>query len=163
MEHFLTTLPGIIVAWTAITTGIIAGALYVIGLIKGKKDNADDRLIGILQETVTALEKKVDEQKKEYDEDKKKLDTEKNELIDKVDKLTIKVDTLEKENKTLIEILQGKDEATTKFYEKAFESIEIGKQTHELVVTMSKQHAELMSMLVEHLIKKPTVNITNQK
>lgn len=131
----------------------VFGGLYVVGLWKGKKDNEDDRLIKILEGTVTALEQKVDNQKKEHDEILTKLTKE-------IKELTVKVTDLENENETLVKVLQGRDEKTQEFYKKAFDAIEVGGKTYMLVEQMNKNHTELMKMLVDHL--KPGVTINNQ-
>ncbi len=148
MEIFFTTIPGIVVSLGAILAVIVAGLLYVLGLWKKGKNGEDDRLIQILQDTVNALEEKVNNQKVEYDETA-------DELTNKIDKLIRKVDHLEKENLTLREILQGRDEKTQLFYKKAFESMEIGVKTLVLVENMNKNHTELMKILVEHLKINP--------
>lgn len=138
MEHFLTTLPGIIVAWTAIATGIITGALYVIGLVKGKKDTADDRLIDILQKTVTELEKKVDKQTTD------------------IEGLTKQVDQLTSDKNTYLQILQGKDEASKEFYKQAVVSMTVVQQTHDAVTTMAesiKNTNESIKGMNENMLK----------
>ena len=131
----------------------VVGIFYVIGLFSKTKDGADDRLIGILQETVTALEKKVDDQKKEHDNIL-------GNLTKQIGELTKKVDDLEQENGTLVKVLQGRDEQTQAFYKKAFEAIETGKGTHSLVENLAKNQSELMKVLVDHL--KPGTTIINQ-
>lgn len=153
MEHFLSTIPGIIITVGAILTVVIGGFLYVAGLWKNGKDGEDDRLINILKGTVDALEKKVDDQKKNHDEVLTKLTRE-------IKDLTKKVDDLENENQTLVKVLQGRDDQTQIFYKKAFEAMEVAARTFTLVETMNKNHTELMKMLVEHL--KPGVTINNQ-
>lgn len=154
MEHFLSTIPGIILTIGAIITVIVAGFLYVAGLYKNGKDGEDDRLINILKGTVEALEKKVDDQKKEHDDTV-------GSLTKKIDNLTAKVDNLEKENETLTKVLQGRDEQTQVFYKKAFEAMEISAKTFVLVEAMNKNHTDLMKMLVEKLGKNG-VTINNQ-
>lgn len=152
MEQFFTTIPGIVISLGAILVVVVTGLLYLLGLWKKGKNQEDDRLIGLLQETVTALEDKVNFQKQEHDENMK-------ELTEKIGTLITKVDFLELENKTLRDVLQGRDEQTQLFYKKAFEAIEIGHKTYEVVENMSKNHAELMKMLIEHL--KPAGMIIN--
>jgi len=139
MNVFLTTLPGIIVSIGGVIVVCVIGALYVAGLFKQKKDDADDRLIGILQETVGELEKKVDKQGKEIDE------------------LTSEVSELRKDNKRYIEILQGRDQQTQKFYEAAFESMKVSKETHSLVASLAASMtdtntniAKLIDLLSKH-------------
>lgn len=133
--------------------GAFIGGLYLVSIYKGKKDGQDDRLINILQETVTALEKKVDTQKKEHDSTV-------TELTQKIDKLTEKVDHLEQENETLTKVLQGRDEKTQEFYKKAFEAIEIGQKTFNLVKSLSDSNTALLKILAQ---KEPATTIINNK
>lgn len=147
MEKFFNTIPGIVISLGAILTVVVSGLLYVLGLWKKGKNGEDDRLINILQETVNELEKKVNGQKDTHDLEVKNLN-------DKIDGLVEKVDTLEKENQTLTRVLQGRDEETQKFYNKAFEAIDTGKQTHLLVEQMSKSQGEFIQVLKEFLQKK---------
>lgn len=153
LEHFFTTVPGIIIAVAGLIGGAVVGGLYIVSVIKGKKDNSDDRLINILQDTVTALETKVDNQKKEHDSTV-------TELTDKIDKLTDKVDHLEKENETLTKVLQGRDDKTQEFYAKAFEAIEIGNKTFALVKSLADSNTELLKILAQ---KKPDTTIINNR
>jgi hypothetical protein len=153
MENFLSTVPGIIMTVGGMFAVVVVGALYLLGLLKGKKDNQDDRLIKILEGTVNALEQKVDSQKKEHDGILTAL-------TKQIDTLTAKVEDLEHEKETLVKVLQGRDEKTQEFYKKAFEAMEVSNKTHSLVEQMNKNHTELMKMLVEHL--KPGVTINNQ-
>jgi predicted RNase H-like nuclease (RuvC/YqgF family) len=153
MQNFLSTIPGLIVTIGGVIAVAVVGGLYIVGLVRGKKDSSDDRLIKILEGTVNALETKVDNQKKEHDEILTGLSKQ-------ISDLTSKVDELERENETLTKVLQGRDEQTQVFYKKAFEAMEVSNKTFALVETMNKNHTELMKMLVEHL--KPGVTINNQ-
>lgn len=144
MEHFFTTIPGIIIAVAGSVTILATAYFYGVGIVKGKKDNADDRLIHILKETVEELEKKVDNQKKEYDET---VGT----LTKKIDDLTEKVDELEKENSTLIEVLQGRDKNTLDFQKQMLEAMKIGMETNGLAKHTSEKLTELMGMMGDHL------------
>jgi hypothetical protein len=112
MEHFFTTVPGIIAAVGATIGGMIGGVLFLINIYSQQKrkikieDTVDeDRLIDILQTTVDELEKKVNKQN-----------------ID-LENLTKEVSKLRSENKTLIEILQGRDKQTQQFYEEGFKAM----------------------------------------
>lgn len=82
---------------------------------KKKLDASDDRLITILQTTVTELEKKVNKQTTD------------------IEGLSKKIVALERENETLIKVLQGRDAQTQKFYEQGFESM---KKTDEIFECM---------------------------
>lgn len=147
------TILGLFAAGSAVIGGVISGILYVLGYWKRGKNDEGERLIGILQDTVTTLEKKVDDQKKEHDE----ILTD---FTKQMEQLTKKVDHLEKENETLRDVLQGRDEQTQKFYKKAFESMELAGETHQLIKTMSKTQTDLMKVLVDNL--KPNVVVNNQ-
>lgn len=136
MENFLSTVTGIVISIGTVFAIVVVGGLYLLGIIKGKKDNEDDRLITILKETVDALEKKVDDQKREYDTIVTSLST-------KIDTLTTKVQKLEEENETLVKVLQGRDEQTQLFYKEAFKAF-------ELVETMNKNQADFLKLLSEH-------------
>ena len=153
MQYSLLTISGAIITIGGLLAVVVVGALYVIGLWKGKKDGDDDRLINILKGTVEALDAKVDNQKKEHDGILTKLTKE-------IKDLTSKVSALENENEILVKVLQGRDDQTQVFYKKAFEAMEVAAKTFTLVETMNKNHTELMKMLVEHL--RPGVTINNQ-
>lgn len=132
MEHFLTTAPGIIISVGSILAVVAVGVLYFLGLLKGKKDNADDRLIDILKTTVEELEKKVDKQRTDIDE------------------LTTEVEELRRDNKRYIEILQGRDEATKEFYKQALESMQVSKATHEIVISLAESMKSMAETLAKH-------------
>lgn len=125
MENFLSTVPGIIISIGGIIAVAVVGVLYIVGLWKNKKDNADDRLIHLLQETVNEMEKKVNQQ-----------------TLD-IERLTKKVSDIERENETLVKVLQGRDEQTQTFYKEAFKAF-------ELVETMNKNQTEFLSLLAKH-------------
>ena len=115
----------------AITAGsafgvVVVGVLYLLGIIKGKKDGEDDRLIGLLKETVDALETKVNKQKQDHDHTA-------TELTKKIDNLTVEVGKLKEENHTLRDVLQGRDEATRKFYAESLKAMSLAGETHTIV------------------------------
>lgn len=114
-------------AYIAIATVIVAGAVALYGLWdksardrRKQVDGEEDRLIEILSTTVKELEKKVDKQDADIKE------------------LTRKVNSLEHENDMLIKVLQGRDEQTQKFYEQAFETMKISRETHALVTQIAE-------------------------
>ncbi len=119
MEFFSTGV-GLIISIGGILSVVVIGALYVAGLWKGKKDEADDRLIKILQTTVGELEKKVGHLERREQE------------------LTKEVQELRNENKRYIEILENRDKHSQEFYTQAFDSMKISKETHALVVSMAQ-------------------------
>jgi outer membrane murein-binding lipoprotein Lpp len=133
MEALFTTIPGIIITVGGMLTVVVIGALYVMGLFKGKKDDADDRLIKILKETVDALEIKVNKQSTD------------------IEALTKKVDELEKENGTLIEVLQGRDKNTLEFQRQMLETVRIGMETNSLSKDINTKVADLVRKMDEHL------------
>lgn len=122
-----------IAGWAAILAVGAVGLFYFLGMFKKNKDGEDDRLINILKTTVDELEKKVNQQ-----------------AVD-IKELTNKVGHLGSINKTLTDILQGRDDKTTDFYDKILNAIEIGKQTNESVIQMGKTHADLMKLLIQHM------------
>ena len=152
MQQFFTSIPGTAVSFIAIGAVVILGILFLAGLWKKGKDGEDDRLIKILEGTVNALEKKVDDQKKEHDETVGML-------TKKIDTLTEKVDHLEKENETLTKVLQGKDEATQKFYEQAFKAIDKTNNIFDMVKLQGENQTLLIKLLSKHL----GVDINNGK
>lgn len=120
MQEIITALPNTPIGWIGLILAAIAGGFASYMFYNRTKDGADDRLINILKNTVDQLEKKVNQQTTDIAE------------------LTKKVDALEKENETLVKVLQGKDEETQKFYKQAFEAMAVAKTTHELVVAIGE-------------------------
>lgn len=118
--EFFSSVFGLVTLIGGIVAVAVVGALYVAGLWKGKKDEADDRLIKILQTTVGELEKKVGHLEKREQE------------------LTKEVHELRNENKRYIEILENRDKHSQEFYTQAFDSMKISKETHALVVSMAQ-------------------------
>lgn len=131
MEHFFTTVPGIIIAIGGIIAVAIIGAMYVVGLWKGKKDDADDRLIKILKETVDTQTKNIED-----------LDKKVTKLQEREKALTEEVHELRKDNKKYIDILQGRDQQTQEFYKQAFEAMKVSKETYTLVAAMATGMAD---------------------
>lgn len=133
MELFLNTIPGIIITIGGILAVAIVGVMYIVGMWSGKKDNADDRLINILKNTVDELEKTVEKQ-----------------TID-IEKLTLKVNDLDRENKTLIEVLQGRDKNTLEFQKQMLEAVRIGMETNGLAKETSRKIGDLVDIMGKHL------------
>lgn len=144
MEAFITALPNNAIGWAGLVIAMIASGFAAYLFYSRQKDGADDRLINILKETVDALEKKVDDQKKEYDNTV-------GSLTKKIDDLTEKVDELEKENATLIEVLQGRDKATLEFQKQMLEAVKIGMETNGLAKETAHKLGELIDTMKEHL------------
>lgn len=141
MEYFFTTIPGVVISLGAILAVVVTGLLYILGIYskqklerKKEEDAGDDRLIKLLQTTVTELEKKVNQQTLDIEE------------------LSTEVAELRKENKIYIDIFQGRDGDTKEFYKKAYEAIEIARQTHDLMGTVAesiKNTNSAMEKLIE--------------
>lgn len=118
--QFLSTIPyaGAVTGFVIIILGIASGVYMLDGYRSKKKkeeDDAGDRLVNILQKTVTELEERIDQ-----------YDLNFTELNQKVNKLVT-------ENKTLRDIIQGKDEETQRFYKQAFEGMKLSQETNALV------------------------------
>ena len=143
MEALIKELPyaGWIIAIVVLTLGG-AAAFYMLDGFRSKKkkeqNDGDDRLITILQTTVTELEKKVNKQTTD------------------IENLTQQVRRLREERETLKEVLQGRDAQTQEFYKQAFDAMKVGHETHamvsELVGTM-KGTNENMTRLIEVISK----------
>lgn len=134
---------GGIVTVGVIAGGVVVGILYLLGIFKGKKDNADDRLINILKTTVDELEKKVNQQTLDIDE------------------LTKEVHDLKKDNEKYIKILEARDEQTKEFYQRAFSAMEKVDKTHDSVTTMEqsiKNTSDAMNRLIGVLEKSIEAN-----
>jgi predicted RNase H-like nuclease (RuvC/YqgF family) len=106
---------------------IIAGGIALYGLWdksarerRKEVDGNEDRLIDLLKQTVDQLETKVNKQTTD------------------IENLTKKVSDLERENETLIKVLQGRDDDTKKFQQQAFEAMKISRETHDIVTTLAK-------------------------
>lgn len=115
----------------AIIGVIIYGVFAVVSFFdKGRKDKeaeadkADERVIFLLKEQVTALEKKVAEQAKDIKD------------------MTLKLEALIAENKTLREVLQGRDQATLAYQQK-------GLAVMETIPGIGKQIDEIYSVIIE--------------
>lgn len=115
----------------AVATAVVVGAVALYGLWdeRARKrrhavDGEEDRLIALLTTTVQELEKKVNHQGQE------------------IERLSKKVNDLESENGILIEVLQGRDKQTQKFYEEAFKTMELSKDTHILVKSLHETNKD---------------------
>lgn len=145
MESLIGQLPyaGWIIAIVVLILGVAAGVYMLEGYRSKKKEEetkGEDRLIDILQKTVTELDKKVTKQ-----------DTDIKELTEEVRKV-------KDENKLLREVLQGRDADSKEFYKQAFESIKLARETHDVVTTLAKNMevsnsntTKLIELLGKHL------------
>lgn len=156
MENIILALPfgSVIMAFVLFALGVAAAYYFVDKDRRARRreeNDAEDRLITLLKTTVTEFENKF----KAQDE--------------KIAELTKKVDDLEKENGTLVEILQGRDEQTKLFYSRAFKSMEVSQETHKIVLKLAEsmsQTNQTVSRLFDLLSKHADVldhSITNTK
>lgn len=145
MDFIISELPHTVFGWLGLLIGIVALGFLAYIFYNRNKDGADDRLIGILKETVEALEKKVDDQKKDHDDQV-------GQLTKKIDELTEKVEELDRENHTLVKVLQGRDEATLEFQKQMLEAVKIGMETNGLAKETSKRVADLIDIMSKHLV-----------
>lgn len=144
MPDFIATLPNSPIGWIGLALAAIACGFTAYLFYNRQKDGADDRLIGILKQTVDALEKKVDDQKIEHDSTVLTL-------TKKIDDLTKKVDDLERENETLVHVLQGRDKATLEFQKQMLEAVKISMETNGLAKETSQKVGELVDVMMKHL------------
>ena len=100
---------------------------------KKANDVADDRLINLLQQTVTELEGKVNKQD-----------------ID-IKALTVVVESLKTKNQTLVEVLQGRDGQTQEFYKQAYDIFGVAKETNGLVKKTNENIETLIGLMNRHL------------
>ncbi len=131
MKEFLTSLPSTFGGWIVMIGFFVFGAVAIYGLFdkrfkersKEKTDELDkseDRLIDVLQKTVTQLETKVNKQTAD------------------IEHLTQEVNELKRDNQKYIEIFQGRDSETKKFYESGYAAMKLLNDTHDAVTTMAK-------------------------
>lgn len=137
--EFITQLPNSPIGWIGLTIAAIVGGFTAYMFYNKNKDGADDRLINILKETVDALEEKVNKQSND------------------IAALTKKVDELEKENETLVSVLQGRDKSTLEFQKQMLEAMRVGMETNGL----AKQNSEALNRLTD-LISAHIVAIESQ-
>lgn len=135
---------GIIIVIGSVASVAIVGGFYVVGLFRKGKVDEEDRLIVILQKTVTELEGKVDRQKKDYD-------AEVHELNQKLDQFTKDLIALKKENETLINVLQGRDNQTVEFQKAVLAAVGTANQTHEYCKSTNESVARLCVLIEQHL------------
>jgi hypothetical protein len=147
MEALIAQSPFVAVSGGIVTVIVgVAAGMYMLDQWRDKKaknrDDADDRLNGILEKTVGELGKKVAALEKREQE------------------LTKEVASLRDENTKYLAILQGRDEQTQKFYEQAFNSMKVSQETHVLVKTIAsgmENTNENIKKLIELLSKHADV------
>jgi uncharacterized protein YlxW (UPF0749 family) len=118
-----TYIPSASLSWASFIAVIIIGIASAINIIdrvmnqrRKEESLADDRLINLLKEQVSSLEKKLTELQKMLS------DTQ------------IRLETLIAENQTLREVLQGKDELTREFQRQGFEAIKRSNEILDIVI-----------------------------
>lgn len=134
MYEFISQLPNSPIGWIGLILAAIAGGFSAYLIYNRQKDGADDRLITILKETVDELEKKVNKQSTD------------------IESLTKKVDELEKENQTLIEVLQGRDKNTLEFQRQMLEAVRIGMETNGLAKETATKLGSLIDIMEKHIL-----------
>lgn len=120
---------------------VSVGFLAVIGFFTKRKNDlqektaqADNRLIGLLQGTVTELEKKLTAQTKSLDDAMKRLVT------------------LESENSLLKEVFQGRDQKMQEFIAQGLTSMAQMPQMMTMLTSTSNNVERLMHLLEKHLV-----------
>ena len=145
MYEFISQLPSSPIGWIGLVLAAIAGGFSAYIIYNRNKDGSDDRLIGILQKTVDELEKKVNKQS------------------DDIESLTKKVDELERENETLIEVLQGRDKSTLEFQRQMLEAMRIGMETNGLAKETASSLNRLTDLISAHIVAIESQESKNNK
>lgn len=134
------TFPDSFLGWMGALAIIIAGGVAIYGQAdrmwrdrKKTDGDADDRLINILKQTVEELTVKVETQNQ------------------KIADLTVKVDSLERDNKTLTTVLQGRDGQTIEFQKQVLAAVVKGNQTHEIVSSTNANVERLCKLMEAHM------------
>lgn len=125
---------------TAIITVVVLGIFSLINILdkrlaarRKEADAADEKLIGRLKELVEAQGEEIETLKTEAQKDR------------------IEMAKVLKENEVLTRILQGRDERTIEYQKAGLASMELSKQTHELVVANNKTLTTMVGLLERHL------------
>ena len=118
----------------------IAGGFAIFGLFdqrakkkKKMEDDADDRLINLLQQTVGELEKKV--------------------TLMEADQriMTDAIKDLKSKNQTLLEVLQGRDNNTKEFNQRMLEAAAIAEKANTQAEKNGQNIKKLVDLLERHL------------
>lgn len=145
MYEFLSQLPNSPIGWIGLTIAAIVGGFTAYMFYNKNKDGADDRLINILKETVDQLEEKVNKQSED------------------IKTLTIKLDELERENETLVEVLQGRDKSTLEFQRQMLEAMRIGMETNGLAKETASSLNRLTDLISAHIVAIETQDSNRKK
>jgi ABC-type transporter Mla subunit MlaD len=138
--QYLHALPDTVIGWVGLLIATTLAAFTAYYLYNKNKDGADDRLIGILNTTVKALEDRVNEQHEDLIKLTKKINILKQEL-----------DEYKTKNEELIKILQGRDKATLQFQQQMLEAVTLGMETNGIAKENNKRLGELMGIMKVHL------------
>ena len=136
--EILTSLPQTAFGWIGFLLAAIAAGFSAYLIYNRNKAGADDRLIGILQDTVAALEAKVDVQGRE------------------IDHLTDRLNEVMTANKTLTEALQGRDQATLAFQKELLQAATTAKETNDIAQNLEKALSKLTDLLSAHMVAMET-------
>jgi predicted RNase H-like nuclease (RuvC/YqgF family) len=124
METFFSQ-PNTFLGWAGIISLVVFGAVAIYGLFDKRNkertkevNGSEDRLIDILQKTVSELETKVNKQSKD------------------IENLTVEVHELKKDNEKYIKIFQGRDDATKEYQAKGLEAISKIDEMHNSMSTL---------------------------
>lgn len=102
-------------------------------------DEANAKLVSILEETIKAQDKKIDEMNGRIN------------ILQEHQKENIKeIEKIKHENGLLQAVLQGRNEDTTKFYQEGFKAMSTVADTHKLIVGLT----ESMNSFIISLEKK---------
>lgn len=136
--------PTDVLGWITFIGFVVFGVIAIYGIFdKRRKETEDaankseDRVIFLLKEQVNVLEKKVEEQAHLLDQTAKKLDL------------------LVNENKTLRDILQGRDKTTIDYQKAGREAMARGEEIYHIVQEIKKT--------VDRLALHSNVNVTVAK
>lgn len=129
-----------ILAVTGVIGIIVTGVFSAINIFDRQRkkrqkanDEADDRLVNILKDTVAGLEKKVETMGKQ--------------LADQARKIL----KLETENETMTKVLQGRDADAKNLYENAKVAKNITEENRKLLLGANKNIERLAAAIEKHL------------
>jgi Zn-dependent metalloprotease len=140
MQYFISNFGG----WIGVIAAVVFGVFSLIGILnrntkemKEQQNDAARDLIDLLTKKVNVLEGKVDQQEKD------------------IITLTKTVEGLRSENKTLTEVLQGRDSITQQFYKDSYNAMEVAKHNDSVSEENSRNIAKLVSLLEAALKFQP--------
>lgn len=126
--------------WITAITIVVLGGFSAITLLKGALkdqkdtgDKADDRLINLLQATVSNLEKEVNTLKSNQAEN------------------IVQIEKLKTSNQVMTDILQGRDIQTQEFQKKGFVAMKVIDELATQINLTNKNVERLYSVIEQHL------------